>query len=117
MRNFKPSSVTAQPGLCRTRSETPKTDFLTTRLIYNCPFQVGSSVVVCAVAHFGVNFGNVYLMYVSIKLARLATAKVADIPPFPSVNHMYSLYYVYICLCVRFRPVLLASLQIMNSLN
>ena len=27
-----PSSVTAQPGLCGTRSETPKTGFLTTRL-------------------------------------------------------------------------------------
>ena len=28
-----PSSVTVQPGLCQTRSETPKTVFLTTRLI------------------------------------------------------------------------------------
>ena len=28
-----PSSVAVQPGLCRTWSETPKTDFLTTRLI------------------------------------------------------------------------------------
>ena len=28
-----PSSVTVEPGLCRTRSETPKTGFLTTRLI------------------------------------------------------------------------------------
>ena len=28
-----PSSVAAQPGLCRTWSETPKTGFLTTRLI------------------------------------------------------------------------------------
>ena len=27
-----PSSVTVQPGLCRTRSETSKTRFLTTRL-------------------------------------------------------------------------------------
>ena len=27
-----PSSVTVQPGLCRTWSETPKTGFLTTRL-------------------------------------------------------------------------------------
>ena len=27
-----PSSVAVQPGLCRTRSETPKTGFLTTRL-------------------------------------------------------------------------------------
>ena len=27
------SSVTTQPGLCLTRSETPKTGFLTTRLI------------------------------------------------------------------------------------
>ena len=30
---FQPSSVAAQPGLCRTWSETPKTGFLTTRLI------------------------------------------------------------------------------------
>ena len=31
--SLKPSSVAAQPGLCRTWSETPKTGFLTTRLI------------------------------------------------------------------------------------
>ena len=30
-----PSSVAVQPGLCRTWSETPKTGFLTTRLIYD----------------------------------------------------------------------------------
>ena len=30
-----PSSVVAQPGLCRTWSETPKTGFLPTRLIYS----------------------------------------------------------------------------------
>ena len=30
-----PSSVTAQPGLCRTWSEIPKTGFLTTRLKLN----------------------------------------------------------------------------------
>ena len=30
--SFQPSSVTAQPGLCRTKSETPKTGFLRTRL-------------------------------------------------------------------------------------
>ena len=30
---YQPSSVAAQPGLCRTWSETPKTGFLTTRLI------------------------------------------------------------------------------------
>ena len=29
----KPSSVAVQPGLCQTWSETPKTGFLTTRLI------------------------------------------------------------------------------------
>ena len=29
-----PSSVAVQPGLCRTRLETPKTGFLTTGLIY-----------------------------------------------------------------------------------
>ena len=31
--SLKPSSVTAQTGFCRTLSETPKTGFLTTRLI------------------------------------------------------------------------------------
>ena len=31
--SLKPPSVVVQPGLCRTRSETPKTGFLTTRLI------------------------------------------------------------------------------------
>ena len=31
-----PSSVTVQPGLCGTWSETPKTGFLTTRLIWAC---------------------------------------------------------------------------------
>ena len=31
--SLKPYSVTAQSGLCRTWSETPKTGFLTTRLI------------------------------------------------------------------------------------
>ena len=29
-----PSTVAVQPGMCRTWSETPKTSFLTTRLIY-----------------------------------------------------------------------------------
>ena len=32
--SLEPSSVTAQPGLCRTWSETPMTGFLTTRLIF-----------------------------------------------------------------------------------
>ena len=31
--SLQPSSVAVQPGLCRTWSETPKTGFLTTRLI------------------------------------------------------------------------------------
>ena len=31
--SLQPSSVSIQPGLCQTRSETPKTGFLTTRLI------------------------------------------------------------------------------------
>ena len=31
--SLKPSSVAVQPGLCQTWSETPKTGFLTTRLI------------------------------------------------------------------------------------
>ena len=33
--SLQPSSVAIQPGLCQTRSETPKTGILTTRLIYN----------------------------------------------------------------------------------
>ena len=32
--SLQPSSVAVQPGLCGTWSETPKTGFLTTRLIY-----------------------------------------------------------------------------------
>ena len=32
--SLQPSSVAVQPGLCETWSETPKTGFLTTRLIY-----------------------------------------------------------------------------------
>ena len=31
--SLQPSSVAVQPGLCRTWSETPKTGFLTTRLM------------------------------------------------------------------------------------
>ena len=38
---FKPSSVAVQPGLCRTWSETPKTGFLTTRLILETARQIG----------------------------------------------------------------------------
>ena len=36
-----PSLVTAQSGLCRTWSETPKTGFLTSRLIYGCGDHLG----------------------------------------------------------------------------
>ena len=32
--SLQPSSVAVEPGLCGTWSETPKTGFLTTRLIY-----------------------------------------------------------------------------------
>ena len=32
--SLQPSSAAVQPGLCRTWSETPKTDFLTKRLIH-----------------------------------------------------------------------------------
>ena len=35
-----PSSVTVQPGLCRTWSETPKTGFLTTRLIKDSVYMI-----------------------------------------------------------------------------
>ena len=35
--SLTPSSVTAQPGLCGTWWETPKTGFLITRLIYTIP--------------------------------------------------------------------------------
>ena len=34
--SLQPSSVTVQPVLCRTWSETPKTGILTTRLNYRC---------------------------------------------------------------------------------
>ena len=33
--SLQPSSVAVQPGLCGTWSETPKTGFLTTRLIFS----------------------------------------------------------------------------------
>ena len=33
--SLQPSSVAVQPGLCGTWSETPKTGFLTTRLIFH----------------------------------------------------------------------------------
>ena len=36
--SLQPSSVAVQPGLCRTWSETPKTGFLTTRLICTSKF-------------------------------------------------------------------------------
>ena len=37
--SFKPSCVVVQPGLCQTWSETPKTGFLTTRLVYEQPVE------------------------------------------------------------------------------
>ena len=37
---LSPSSVAVQPGLCRTRLETPKTGFLTMRLIYSRCFLI-----------------------------------------------------------------------------
>ena len=40
-----PSSVAVQPGLCQTWSETPKTDFLTTRLICNSGFCGQTSLI------------------------------------------------------------------------
>ena len=43
--SLKPSSVAVQPGLCRTWSETPKTGFLTTRLIYKLFVSVGEDEV------------------------------------------------------------------------
>ena len=33
--SLQPSSVAVQPGLCQTESETPKTGFLTTRLVHS----------------------------------------------------------------------------------
>ena len=36
--SFYPSSVAAQFGLCQTLSETPKTGFLTTRLMWSSPY-------------------------------------------------------------------------------
>ena len=41
--SFQPSSVAAQPGLCRNWSETPKTGFLTTRLLYKESKLIGAS--------------------------------------------------------------------------
>ena len=38
-----PSSVAVQPGLCRTWSETPKTGFLTTRLIWDITEPISST--------------------------------------------------------------------------
>ena len=40
--SLMPSSVAVQPGLCRTRSKTPKTGFLTTRLIWKCNSSIPS---------------------------------------------------------------------------
>ena len=52
-------SVTAQPSLCRTRSETPKTGFLRTRLIL-CLYRL--EIVTCylhvAVSYFCLNIGR-----------------------------------------------------------
>ena len=45
--SLSPSSVTAQPSLCRTWSETPKTGFLRTRLI--APSEVANAVFMCAI--------------------------------------------------------------------
>ena len=44
------SSVAAQPGFCRTWSETPKTSFLTTRLNYTC-LTHSSDLFVCLFYH------------------------------------------------------------------
>ena len=45
--SLQPSSVVVQPGLCRTWSETPKTGFLTTRLISDPSKNLGFSYIVC----------------------------------------------------------------------
>ena len=42
--SLKPSSVAVQPGLCQARSETPKTGFLTTRLIRKPGFEAFNRV-------------------------------------------------------------------------
>ena len=44
-----PSSVAVQPGLCRTRSETPKTGFLTTRLIYSMLSNIESELFIAQI--------------------------------------------------------------------
>ena len=46
MSSLSPSSVTAQTGLCLTWSETPKTGFLTTRLILHRRVNVTSNLPV-----------------------------------------------------------------------
>ena len=46
--SLKPSSVAVQPGLSRAGSETPKTGFLTTRLIDSPHFLSFSKINFCA---------------------------------------------------------------------
>ena len=43
---LKQSSVAVQPGLCQTRSETPKTGFLTRRLIRFLPSELQCGLLV-----------------------------------------------------------------------
>ena len=51
--SLQPSSVTAQPGLCRTRSGTPKTGFLTTGLNLRMGKSTGFIWVKQVFAHAG----------------------------------------------------------------
>ena len=43
--SLQPSSDAVQPGLCQTWSETPKTGFLRTRLIYGCGVHLGHATL------------------------------------------------------------------------
>ena len=53
--SLQPSSVVVQPGLCRTWSETPKTSFLATRLIYQAITQQSLIMTIFGYGYFIVN--------------------------------------------------------------
>ena len=51
--SLQPSSVVVEPGLCRTWSETPKTGFLTLRLIYATWIALQKSKPYCQLKDLG----------------------------------------------------------------
>ena len=72
------SSLTVQPGLCRTWSETPKTGFLTTRLLYD--------------KHV-FNAINLMIFYLSIRVLRF------EIPSVYSEGDTYEVHVHYSAYC------------------